>query len=120
MKTLEKRSSESTLYDLDCSILLAVGETIISVTTFTAEPITTPPIVVGAASINSSAVTYTDAFGSTRVAPIGQVIQVNISGGAIPTSALIQDYILRAKFLTSRNPAVEATVRMRLNDTPSL
>ena len=47
------------------------------------------------------------------------MVQVLISGGAIATGALSQDYLVRVLMVTSRNPAVEATVRLRVNDTPA-
>lgn len=121
MQTLEKRSSEGVLFDIDCSLLLASGETITSVTSITAEPVTTPAITFGSPVINAAPVTYTDAFGSTRIAAIGKVAQVQISGGKIAAGAQVQDYIIRAKLATSlNNPGpVEATVRLRLNDTPA-
>ena len=120
MQTLEKRTSESVLYDIDCSVLLAVGETITGTPTVTTDLVTTPPLVFGVATVNVAAVTYTDAYGSTRVVPIGQVAQVNISGGTIPASAQVQDYLVRVKMSTTRNALVEATVRLRLTDTPAL
>jgi hypothetical protein len=118
MQILEKRSSESVTYDIDCSLLLATGETITNVTSVTATPATTTPLAFGTPAVNSGAVTYTDAFGSTRTAAIGKVVQVQISGGSIPTGSQTQDFIIRAKVVTNMNPVVEATVRLRLNDTP--
>lgn len=118
MQTLEKRSSDSRRFDIDCSLLLAVGETITSVGTPSASPVTTPPIAFGAPTVNLSPTTYTDQFGGTRTAPTGQVVQVQISGGTIPANFTAQDYVLRFVLVTSVNPAVEATVKLRLNDTP--
>lgn len=118
MQTLEKRSSESTRFDIDCSALLAVGETISSVTSATLTPTTSPALVIGSPTINASPNTYTDPFGASRVAPTGTVIQVQISGGLIPSSLTSQDYVLRFLMVTSLNPAVEATVKLRLIDIP--
>ncbi len=119
MQTLEKRSSESVLYDIDCSLLLAPGETISTVTTVAAEPATTPPLAFGAAAINGAPITYTDPItGNTRVAPTATVVQVQISGGSIASGKKVQGYVVRCKVATSLNPAVEATVRLQLNDTP--
>lgn len=119
MQTLEKHSSETVRFDIDCSILLAVGETIVSVTSSSASPTTSPPIAFGSPAVNLTATTYTDQFGGTRTAPAGQVVQVQISGGAIPSGNVVQDYVLRFLLVTSVNPIVEATVRLRLNDTPT-
>lgn len=119
MQVLDKRSSESRLYDLDCSLDLASGEVITSVSIITAEPVTSPAIVFGIPVVNVAPVSYTNqTTGIVRIAPIGTVIQVNISGGKIATGRQVQDYILRAKFATNLSPAIEATVRLRLNDTP--
>lgn len=119
MQTLEKRSSEAVRFDIDCSTLLAAGETITGVTSVAATPATTTPLAFGAAVINAAPQTYTDQYGSTRTAAIGKVVQVQISGGSIAAGALVQEYIIRALLVTSINTAVEATVRLRLNDTPA-
>lgn len=115
MQTLEKRSSESVIFDVDCSQLLASGETISSVSSVSATP---SGLSFGLPVVNTAPVTYTDAFGSTRTAAIGKVVQVQISAGSIPANAQTQDFIVRVKVVTSLNPLVEATVRLRLNDTP--
>lgn len=119
MQTLEKRSSESVKYDIDCSLLLAPGETITSVTSISATPVTTPALSFGAGAINVSPSTYTDDTGNSRIAPVGTVVQVLIGGGKIPTNQVVQVYVIRCLVATSINPAVEATVRLQLNDTPS-
>ena len=89
MQTLEKRSADSLKFDIDCSSLLASTETISSVTSVTATPVTTTPLVFGTATVNTLAQTYTDAYGSTRTAAIGKVVQVNISGGLIATGTQV-------------------------------
>lgn len=119
MQTLQKRSSETVRFDVDCSRLLGATETISSVTSMAYEPATVPALTFGASSVNSVAQTYTDEFGSTRTAPIGQVIQVPISGGFIAAGAQVRDYVLRFVMATNLNAAVEATVRLKLNDTPA-
>lgn len=119
MLTLEKRSSEQVRYDIDCSLLLASGETISSVSALSAEPVTAAPIAFGTPVVNSASVTYVDAStGNSRIAPIGTVVQVQISGGSIAAGQQWRDYVLRCKLITSVNPLVEATVRLRVNDTP--
>lgn len=119
MQSLQKRSSESVRFDIDCSLLLSPGETISSVTSSAASPVTSPALAFGTPSINAQPSTYTDQFGSTRTTPAGQVVQVQISGGLIPIGAIVQNYVLRFVLVTSLNPAVEATVRLQLNDTPA-
>lgn len=118
MQTLEKRSSETVRFDIDCSRLLSPGETITSVTSSIASPVTTPAITFGTPVINPSPSSYTDQYGSARTAPAGTVVQVQISGGAIASGRQVQDYVLRFLLVTSVNPAIEATVRLKLNDTP--
>ncbi len=119
MQILEKRSSESVVFDIDCSLLLAATETITSVTSSSAAPVTTMPIAFGTPTINVTPTTYMDQFGSSRVAAAGKVIQVRISGGLIASTQTAQDYVLRFVMVTSLNTAVEATVKLRLNDTPA-
>lgn len=118
MQTLEKTSSESKRFDIDCSLPLDTGETITSVTSIAADANAGSVLTFGSPVINAAPVTYIDQFGSSRTAPVGQVIQVNISGGSIPTGRLTLNYTIRAKFATTVNPLVEATVRLRLNDSP--
>lgn len=121
MQTLDKRSSESVRFDIDCSLMLAAGEAITGVTSINATPVTSPALSFGSPAVNGQAVTYTDPdTGISRIAPIGTVIQVQISGGAIASGLQVQDYVIRALFATNINPAVEATVRLKLNDTPPL
>lgn len=115
MQILEKRTSEQVTFDVDCSQLLATSETISSVTSVTASP---SGLAFGVPVVNVAPVTYTDVSGATRTAGIGKVVQVQISGGSIPTGSQTQDYIIRVKVVTNLNPIVEATVRLRLNDTP--
>lgn len=119
MQIREKRTSESVLYDIDCSLLLAPTETIGTIASISGAPTMTTPLAFGAGAVNIAPVTYADVYGSTRTAAIGKVIQVRISGGVIPAAALVQDCIVRAVFATNINTAVEATVRLRLNDTPT-
>jgi len=118
MQVLEKRSSEQVRYDIDLSALLTAGETISSVSALSVEPVTVPPVAFGAPSINGVASTYTDAWGSSRTAPAGTVVQVVISGGKIATGAQVQDYTVRCKVVTSFSPLVEGTVVLRIKDAP--
>jgi hypothetical protein len=116
---LEKRSSESAVYDIDCSDLLATGESITGTVTMSVAPATTPALAFGAATVNASPKTYTDReTGAVRTVPAGQVISVSISGGKIPAGLTVQRYTVRAVFATNVNAAVEATVLLDVNDTP--
>jgi hypothetical protein len=118
MQTLEKRSSDARKFDVDCSLLLATGETITSAAAPTYSPTTSPALTFGTPAVNVSPTTYTDQWGGTRTVATGQAVQVQISGGAIPSGLRVQDYVIRIVLTTNLNPAVEATVKLRLNDTP--
>ncbi len=111
---LEKRTSEQVTFDIDCSALLASDETISSVDSITAEPTTDPPLEFGVPTINASEITYPDG----HVAPAGQVVQVQITGGTIGNGMPAQTYIIRPLLSTSRNPVVEATCELRVKDKP--
>jgi hypothetical protein len=110
---LDKRTADQRTFDIDCSQLLTANETISSVTNITADR---GNLTFAAPIINSSPITYPDG----RQVAIGKVIQVQISGGAIPTSAESLMCTIRAVFVTSVNPAVEATVLLRLIDSPNV
>lgn len=119
MQILVKRSSESRLFDIDCSSLLGSTETIGSVASIAAEPTTVPALAFGSPSVNTNPVTYVDEdTGLSRVVAAGKVIQVQISGGAIPAALQSQLYVIRPKFATNLDPVVEATVQLLVNDTP--
>lgn len=113
MTTLVKRSSESVLFDVDFSPMLAAGETITAVSSIAAAPTTTTPLAFSAGAISTGAIVYPD-----HTAPAGTVVQVTISGGSIPAGASITEYIVRVKVATTINAVVEGTVRLQLNDTP--
>ena len=109
---LEKRTFDNRIFTIDCSQILASGQTITTISTVTddaAELTFTGPIV------NIAAVTLP----TGNVVPIGQGIQVAISGGTL-AGALSQLLTIRARFATSTDRAVEATVQLFLTDTPGL
>ncbi|MDN8617858.1 hypothetical protein [Variovorax ginsengisoli] len=112
-KVLDKRTADSRVYDIDCTDLLATGETISSVTSVTADQGT---LTFGSPSINAAPIAYADG----RTAAIGKVIQVQISAGTIPTGQSNLQCTVRALFATNVSPAVEATVVLRLIDTPNM
>jgi hypothetical protein len=122
MTTLEKRTSESIKFDLDFSQMLAAGETISSVSSIAATPVSAiTPLVFGTGVVNVAPVSYYSDLARTivdHVAPIGTVVQVTISGGQIAVGASVQQYIVRAKVATTINSVVEGTGLMLVNDTP--
>ena len=119
MQELEKRSGEQVRYDIDCSLLLSTGETITTVSSVGADANDQSALTFGTPVVNTQPIAYVDIFGDdAHTAPTGTVIQVQIGGGSIASDMQVQEYVIRAKFVTNINPVVEATVRLRLNDTP--
>ena len=112
MQILEKRTYDRRVFDIDCSELLDTAETISSVTAITADR---GELVFGVASVNSAEVEYPD---ENRTAAIGKVIQVRIDDGEIPAGKTELLCTIRARFATSLNPRLEATVQLRLTDDP--
>lgn len=110
---LEKRTADNRWYNIDCSQLLGVGETITSVGTITADQ---GGMTFGAGIVNTVPVTDPK---TGLTAPIGQVVQVQISGGTVPSGVQYLDCFVRAPLTTSVNPLVEATVTCRLTNNPN-
>ena len=108
---LEKRTSESIWYDIDCTQLLDVGEIISSITSVTADQ---AGLVFTAPAINSQPVTFPD--GSKAAA--GKVISVQISAGVVPTGSTNQIYTIRPLFVTSESNIREATVLLNVTNIP--
>jgi hypothetical protein len=108
---LEKRTSESIWYDIDCTLILDPGETITSITTIEADQ---PGLNFAGQAINPDPVVFPD--GSTALA--GKVISVQISGGIIPAPQVNQLYTIRAIFNTSENNIREATVLLNVTNLP--
>ena len=108
---LEKRTSEAIFYDIDCTNLLDVIETITSVTSVLSDQI---GLTFLGAAINSDLITFPDGYS----AAIGKVISVQISGGAIPTPQVNQLYTIRALFVTSEANTREATVLLNVTNVP--
>ncbi|MEJ7685638.1 MAG: hypothetical protein WKG52_00810 [Variovorax sp.] len=109
-QVLDKRTADSRQYDIDCSLLLAPGETITSITAVTADQ---GGLAFSTPAANDVAVTYPDG----RVVPIAKVVQVLITAGAIPAGSQELVCTIRALLVTNLNPALEATVLLRLTDT---
>ena len=119
MTILEKRTSESKTFEIDCSGLLGPGEVVQSVTNITAEPATSPALTFGTPQISGGETIYQDQrTGVEYTVPAGQVVRVRISGGKIPTGRTAQKYTIRLLFASNVDPAIEAAVVLQLNDTP--
>lgn len=108
---LEKRSADIRLFDIDCSQLLDPTETITDVTSIAEDSNT---LTFGAAAVNTEQIAYPDG----TYAPTGKVVQVAITGGVVTPGAISTMYTVRALLQTSLNPAVEATVQLRVRDLP--
>lgn len=109
---LEKRISETVKYDVDFSQLLGLGETISTITSIVADQ---AGLTFSNQSISASPLAYPDG----HTAPAGQVVQVTIAAGTIPAGQLSQRYLIRCKVATNVNAAVEASVYLLVNDTPT-
>lgn len=110
---LDKRTADNRLYDIDCSRLLQAGETITSVSSVSSA---LGGMQFGAGAPNTAPITYPDG----RTVAAGLVCQVRISGGTIPPGSDSLQCIVRALLVTTLNPALEATVLLRLVDKPNI
>ena len=114
---MEKRTSESYLYEIICVNLLKPGETLLSVTSVTDDQRT---LTYGMPAINAAPITYPllnlPGLPPPLVAPIGSVIQVRISGGTIPGGADELECTVRPVGLTSLGNTPEATFVLTLRD----
>ena len=108
---LEKRTTESIYYDIDCTNLLDTLETITSITSITSDQ---TGLSFSNQAINSSPVTFPDGI----TAGIGKVISVYISSGTIPSGAINQIYTIRPLFVTSESNVREATVLLNVTNNP--
>jgi hypothetical protein len=109
---LEKRTFDRANFDIDCSALLDADEVISSVTAVTADQ---GGFTFGTPSVNSVEVEYAE---EKRTVAAGKVIQVRIEDGEIPSGKKELLCTIRARFVTSLNPRLEATVQLRLTDEP--
>lgn len=111
-QVIVKRTFDSFRYDIDCTNLLADTEIIAGSIALICEP---PGLSFGTPIVNIAPVTFED---GTQAAA-GKVIQVQISGGKIPTAQQSILHTIRAQFATSLSPnRCEATVLLEINDTP--
>jgi len=109
---LEKRTSESIWYDIDCTYILDTLETITTITSVLADQ---PGLVFAAPAVNPNPVTFPD----KQVAAAGKVISVQISEGVIPAPQINQLYTIRALFQTTEGNTREATVLLNVTDIPT-
>ena len=112
-RSIEKRPYDARLYDIDCSDLLADSETITGTPVMSSDA---AGFSFGAPSINTETVTYDKG----RTAPAGKVIQVEISGGTLPTGRTELYCLMRAQFETNLSPQLEATFFILLTDRPRI
>jgi hypothetical protein len=108
---LEKRTSESITYDIDCTNILDPLEIITSITSVLSDQ---DGLLFSTAAINLTPVIFPDNY----VAEAGKVISVQISGGIIPTPQVNQLYTIRALFETSETNIREATVLLNVTNIP--
>lgn len=112
-QVLDKRLADTRLFDIDCSALLGANETISSVTSMSVDQ---GGLVFGTPQVNGSPISYPNG----TVAQAGKVVQVQISGGAIPAGSQQLLCNVHALLATNLNPAIDATVQLRLVDTPNI
>lgn len=114
---LYKPSFDDDLFDIDCSAALPPGVTLTSVGEITCTPVTDPPLTFANPVISTADITYSD-----HVAPAGTVIQVDIAGGYVPTTAGGSygntEYLVIARATRSDGRAFSAPVRLILKDAP--
>ena len=108
---LEKRTTESIFYDIDCTNLLDTNETISSITSVTSDQ---TGLTLSNQAVNTSPVTFSDGV----IAGIGKVISIYISAGIIPTGSINQIYTIRPVFSTSEGNVREATVLLNVTNNP--
>jgi hypothetical protein len=113
IQLLDKRTADSRLYNIDCTRLLLNGATIASISPVLVDQ---GNLVFGTASVNSVPMTFPDG----SAAAIGCVILVNISAGTLPVLMPFMICTLRAVFMNSMGETLEATVQLRLVNTPGI
>lgn len=108
---LEKRTTESIWYDIDCTNLLDAEEIITAIVGITADQ---TGLVFAGPAINSAPVTFPDGV----IASAGKVISVQISAGTVPTGSTNQIYTIRPLFNTNEGNTREATVLLNVTNIP--
>lgn len=109
---LEKYPGESALFDIDCTNLLASGETITGTPTMAQLPALTggDQLTFGTPVVNGAPVTYSDG----RVAATGKAIQVRISAGTATNSVDPRSYAVKATFTTSAGNTLVAKATLNV------
>jgi hypothetical protein len=113
-QVLDIRSTDKRQFDLNCSSLLMPTETITSITSISADQ---GGLTFGTPAANAVPITYAD---TGLTAAVGKVCQVQINGAALPTGTTFLLCTVRALLVTTLNPALEATVQLRLINTPNI
>lgn len=108
---LEKRTSESILYNIDCTNILGINELIIDIISIESDQ---EGLVFQNFGINPDPIIFPDNY----VADAAKVISVQISEGIIPIPQINQLYTIRALFDTSENNIREATVLLNVTNIP--
>ncbi len=110
-RQVQKRSYESARFEVNCAAMLGANETVASVQQVLVDAAgqTTPALVSTLPLISQGPTSYPDGTGATA----GQAVQFTLSGGL--SAAL---YTLRVQFATSLGEQLEATVLLRVQDTP--
>jgi len=107
MDILVKRTGESTLYDVDCTLELGASETISSVTSVANDPISgVTDLTITGKTVNTSTVDY-----DWGTAAIGKVIQFRVAGGVAGYV-----YTIRIVYVTNESNIKEAVVRLNVTD----
>ena len=104
---LQKRPTDSRQYSLNCVNLLVQGATIASVTSITCD---VGALTFGTPIVNTTPVSYPDG----TVAPTGMAIQVNISGGSIPSGFQSLMCTITAVFIDSFGQTITAVALLDL------
>jgi hypothetical protein len=107
--TLEKRTSESINYFIDCSGLLNTGETIATISSIADD---SSALTYGTPTVNSTNIVFSDG----KNGAIGTVILIQISGGTLVATISFLLLTIRAKFITSSGNIREATVLLKLTN----
>ena len=108
---LEKRTTETIWYDIDCTNILDSLETIETIESIDSDQV---GLTFEGEAINSTEVIFPDGY----IGAIGKVISVQISGGIIPNPQINQLYTIRAIFNTTENNTREATVLLNVTNIP--
>jgi hypothetical protein len=108
---LEKRTSETIYYDIDCTLILNTGETITTVISVEADQ---EGLVILAPAVNGAPVVFPDG----TIGAIGKVISVQISEGTIQPKQINQLYTIRAIFNTTLGNIREGTVLLNVTNIP--